>query len=92
MFTGSSVVVRSPEPLTAPIDDELVMLSPQQGAYFGLNNPGARIWELLARPRSVDGICAALTAEYDVDDATCRAEVATFLAELHKSRLIELEA
>jgi hypothetical protein len=92
VLSVTSTVVHSAEPLTAAVDDEIVMLSPDQGAYFGLNTVGSRIWELIARPRPVAEVCAALNAEYEVDDLTCRAEVLAFLRQLEEARLIEVVA
>ncbi|HEX8632344.1 MAG TPA: PqqD family peptide modification chaperone [Catenuloplanes sp.] len=92
VLTESSIIVRSAEPLTAAVDDEIVMLSPEQGAYFGLNPSGSRVWELIGEARSVGGVCAALTAEFDVDDHTCRTEVLEFLHGLQEARLIEVRA
>jgi hypothetical protein len=89
-LSDTSTVVRSAEPLTATVDDEIVMLNPDQGMYFGLNTVGSHVWELIAEPRSVAGVCAALAAEYEVDDHTCRSEVLDFLHQLHQNRLIEV--
>ena len=86
----STVVVRSGEPLTAVVDDELVMLDARIGAYFGLDGVGTRIWELLEEPRSVEDLCAVLVSEFDVDLEQCRAELTTFIGELADAQLVEL--
>jgi len=85
-----SAVVRSSKPLTATVDDEVVMLSPDRGAYFGLNRVGSRIWELLTQPRQVADLCDALTAEFDVDGQTCQAETLAFVRRLERADLIEV--
>lgn len=82
---------RSPSPLTADVDGEIVMLDPATSRYFGLADTGARIWELLVAPHDVESLVAALTAEYDVDDDTCRAEVTRFLDTLVAAGLISAE-
>ena len=53
-LTLEAVVVRRGEPLTAEVDEELVMLDPREGRYFGADRIGRRIWELLEQPRTVD--------------------------------------
>jgi hypothetical protein len=68
--------------LAAEVGNELVMMSAAKGNYIGLSQVGARIWSLIETPRSIDSLCDALVAEYEVDPATCRAEVDTFLATL----------
>jgi hypothetical protein len=52
---------------------------------------GARIWELIETPQTVESLCAALIDEYDVDPATCRAEVDSFLATLGQHNAIRIE-
>ncbi len=78
--------------LAAKVGDELVMMSAAKGNYIGLSEVGARIWELIETPRSVDSLCDALVAEYDVDPATCRAEVDAFLATLAEHNAIRIDA
>lgn len=84
-----TTVVRSSEPLTARIDDEVVMLDTRQGCYFGLDRSGAVIWDLIADPRSVGDVCQELVERYDVPPETCRADVISFLTELADAGLIE---
>jgi hypothetical protein len=85
-----TVVARSGEPLTATIDDELVMLDPRQGVYFALDTVGHRVWELLEQPCSVDELCRTLGEEFDVDAATCRGDVLAFLGRLSEAELLEV--
>jgi len=85
-----AVVARRPEPLTAPVDGELVMLDPRQGQYFGLDRIGHRIWELLERPQPIDALCAALQAQFDVSAETCRADVLRFVEQLADAELVEI--
>jgi hypothetical protein len=84
-----SVVVRRGDPLTAPVDGELVMLDPRQSRYFGLDPIGHRIWDLLERPRSVDALCSELQGEFEVPAETCHADVLAFLEQLEDAELIE---
>ena len=68
--------------LAAKIGEELVMMNVKNGGYIGLNEVGARIWDLLETPRDFDALCAQLECEYEVEPAVCRAEVEAFVAEL----------
>jgi hypothetical protein len=52
------------ELLTTVVDGELIGMSVEQGACYGLNGVGTRIWELLAEPRSIDSLCEQLVQEY----------------------------
>jgi hypothetical protein len=89
-LTLEAVVARRAEPLTAEVDDDLVMLDPRQGRYFGADRVGRRIWELLEQPRSVDDLCSELEGQFDVAPDECRADVLEFLGQLADEELIEI--
>ena len=78
--------------LSATIGDEIVMMSAQTGMHIGLNKIGARIWELLETPRSIDEICDVLVRRFEVAPEVCRAEVESFLADLQKHGAIAIDA
>ena len=90
MIGPDSVVVRDSEPVTATVDQEVVMLSVRAGAYFGLNGAGSEIWTMLGEPRRVADICAALAPHYDVDEQTLARDVAQFLRALVERGLVRL--
>ncbi|HKP91770.1 MAG TPA: PqqD family peptide modification chaperone [Thermoleophilaceae bacterium] len=81
-------LIRRDEPLTAVVDGETVMFSPDQGAYFGLDPIGSRVWDLLSEPRSIEELCAILGDEYDVDPDTCRTDVGVLIDELREANLV----
>ena len=85
------MIHRNGDWLAAKVGDELVMMSAAKGNYIGLSPVGARIWELIDQPRSVDSVCETLVAEYDVDPATCRAEVDAFLTSLGQHGAIRID-
>ncbi len=86
---GDSVVVRDPDMIAAEMDGDLVMMSVERGAYFGIGGVGTRVWELLEQPRSVDQLCAAIVAEYEIDEATCRTDVTAFVQRLLDEKLVK---
>jgi hypothetical protein len=91
-LTADTIVAQDNEPVVAQLDGDVVMLSEREGAYFGLNGVGSKIWELIAQPRRVGDICRSLSTVYDVDDATLTREVMEFLQKLlaHKlARIVE---
>ena len=91
--TGADIVVRNDaELLTTVVDGELIGMSIEQGACYGLNGIGTRIWDLLAAPQSVDGLVEQLTAEYEVDAAECLDEVVGFVERLRAEGLVRVSA
>ncbi len=81
-------VVRINGVITADMDGEIGMMHMDKGMYYALNDVGTRIWQLIERPRSIGGIVAELSREYNVEAATCREHVLEFLQMLHKNELI----
>ncbi len=88
---ADTMVTRSEEPVAVELDRSVVMMSVDQGMYFGLEGAGPRIWALLERPRSVRQLCEALMEEFAVDAEVCRREVHTFLRELQRVRLVRFD-
>ena len=85
-----AVVVRSREPLSAVVDDELVMLDPRQSRYFGLDRVGRRVWDLIDEPISVGALCTLLQGEFDVAPDVCLADVRAFLERMGAAELVEV--
>lgn len=91
--TGADVLVRDDaELLTTVVDGELIGMSVEQGACYGLNGIGTRIWDLLAEPHSVDSLVELLTAEYEVEAGECRDAVLGFIEQLRAEGLVRLSA
>ena len=74
--------------VSCDLNGERVILNTSSGVYFGLDEVGSRIWELLAEPSTEDAIVKRLTEEYDVDEETVRRDVQTFLGNLNERGLI----
>jgi len=72
------------------IDDGAVLFAPSTEIYFGLNEVGARVWELLPPAcTSLDDVCAELARAYpDVAATTLRTDVEELLAQLLAEGLV----
>ena len=88
-ITLNSTVVRSSDVMSSPVDDELVMIDIEQGAYYSLDRVGADIWNRLAAPLAMADLCAQLMQQYDVDQATCEADVLAVLNEMAEDGLLQ---
>ncbi|MEO9131206.1 MAG: PqqD family protein [Sphingomonas sp.] len=78
------MIERKGDWLSARVGDEIMMMSPEHGKYIGINEVGARIWELIEAPRDVATVCEELQREFEVSSEVCKAEVDSFLAEMEK--------
>ena len=86
------VVRRCAQLVEAEVDGELVALHVERGPCYGFNGTATRIWNLLDEPRRVSELRDALLEEFDVDPATCEAQVRELLKELADDGLIEIRA
>ena len=64
------------------VDGEAVLLSADQGTYYGLNEVGTRAWKYLQETGSLDDAVEGILEEYDVDEATLRADLETFVKDI----------
>ncbi len=67
---------------------ELFVVDAARSELHELNGTAAVVWEGLAAGRTEDAIVKAVTAEFDVDAASARADVRAFEAELRKAGLL----
>jgi hypothetical protein len=88
-LAGADTLIRNDdELLTTVVDGELIGMSVERGACYGLNGVGTRIWDLLVEPRSIDSLCDQLVQEFDVEPDVCRREVLDLVEELRAEGLI----
>lgn len=86
----SSATFRIPAQVMArQVGDETVILDLVSGLYFGLDEVGSRVWELIAQGESLAAICRMLVAEYDVPADTLASDVASLVGDLQERGLID---
>ena len=83
------VVVASEDQISRDLDGEAVILNMKSGIYCGLNEVGARIWQLIQKPINVKHIRDTLLYEYDVESDQCERDVLCLLQKLVDHGLIE---
>ncbi|HZD11212.1 MAG TPA: PqqD family peptide modification chaperone [Candidatus Binatia bacterium] len=91
-LTAETRFVRSNDFVTAKVDDTLVMMSLEQGAYYGLDDIGTHIWEQLREPVSVTSLCDDFCARFDVQRAQCQTDVLAFMQELLSEGMVQIVA
>src|SRR4051794_279474 len=68
--------------VAAKIDNDTVLLDIDTGVYYGLDEVGTRIWELLCEGANEDETVAQLQEEYDVEADQLRADFREFVDEM----------
>lgn len=81
---------KNPDVIFRRVSEGAVLLSTKDEVYFGLNEVGARIWELMTPGLAgMDALCAALSKEYEgVDADTIRADAVELIEELTQSGML----
>lgn len=80
----------SKEVLSQELNGETVLLDLQGESYFGLNEVGARIWQLIQSEQTVDETLSTLSDEYDVSREQLESDVGELLNKLIETGLVSL--
>ena len=67
---------------------EMVLLSMTTSHYYGLDEVGTRAWQLIADHIDPQQLVQQLLAEFDVDEATLRNDLARLIEDLAAAGLI----
>lgn len=81
-LSTSTRIMRDPDIIATDMDGETVMMSIEQGQYYGLSGIGPFLWDLLVEPMSIEQLCKQVLQAFDVDEATCQADVPAFVDDL----------
>lgn len=60
----------------------------ESNGLFALSEVGAFIWDLLPQAENAEDILKAVLAEYDVDEATAKADIDEFLNKLKEMDIL----
>lgn len=90
IITASSVVSAAKGQVSSDLAGEVVLLSLETGMYYGLDQVGARVWDLMKDPVRVADLCATIVQEYDVDAAECERDVLELLNQMASAGLVEI--
>ena len=82
------VIKRSSDLVSSNMDGETVMMSVENGEYYGLDPIGSRIWELLENPIEVNVLIETLLEEFEVSKEQCTEDTLEFLNQLHEKNLL----
>ncbi len=90
-ITADTKVTVSDNAISTPVPGGAVILDPASGHYFGLEGVSVRAWELLAGSATLATLVGSITAEFDVDHATCEQDIRRLLEELVERGLVVIE-
>jgi len=80
----------SHEVLFQELDNEAIMLNLRDDAYSRLDAIGARLWQLFTELGGVEPVVAQMLAEYAVDEARLRQDLATLLDQMSAAGVLNV--
>lgn len=72
------------------LEGEAVILNLESEAYYGLDEVGTRMWEVLSTSTTLEGAFEQLLSEYDVEPTTLRTDLQEFVDQLATHGLVAL--
>ena len=89
-IADATIISRSSSILTAVVNGEIVMMSIQQGQYFGLDDIGSDIWKRIEPPCSFAALIDGLAHDYEADRATIVTDVQNLLGHMAKHDVVRI--
>lgn len=76
--------------VSSRLEGERVILDHKAGKYFGLNETGTLVWEMLQKnPTDFETLKKRIMQEFDVDEQTCANDLENLLSDLLDEKLVE---
>ena len=88
---GYANVVATKDKASADLAGEAVILDLKSGVYYGLNDVGTQIWNLIQEPKTVNEIRDAILSEYSVEPEQCDRDLKALRPHLESEGLIEVK-
>ncbi|HUX97568.1 MAG TPA: PqqD family protein [Bacteroidales bacterium] len=89
-----SILSHSPSVVTRKTGNEYILVPianniADMNSVFTLNETGAYIWELIDGKRDLEEIIKELTKEYEIDEATAKEDVMSFVEKMNQYLIIK---
>ena len=88
----NQTIALSPDVISQEVSGETVLLDLESENYFGLDEVGTRIWQLIKETNELQSIFDTLLEEYDVSEERLQLDVSTLLTEIEGLGLVALKA
>lgn len=80
-----------PHVLVRYLDKESVLLNLETERYYGLDETGTRMWQLVTAAPSIDAAYRELLNEYDVESDLLRLHLTELLGRLVENGLLQIQ-
>ena len=83
-------ITLSPDVISQEVSGETVLLDLNSENYFGLDEVGTRIWQLLKETGNLQTVFDTMLEEYDVDEKQLKKDLLDHVTQLVEAGLISL--
>ncbi len=87
----NQAITPAPDVISQEVSGETVLLNLDSEHYFGLDEVGTRVWQLIRETGDVQAIYRTMLAEYDVSEERLRSDLDALLEEITGLGLVTLE-
>jgi hypothetical protein len=90
MMTFTDRAATPPHVLVRNVERESVLLNLETEKYFGLDETGTRMWQLIMASPNIDAAYRELLAEFDVEPEILKTNLTELLGRLMENGLIQV--
>lgn len=90
MVSGSSILVASKEQVSCDFNGESVILNLKNDSYYGLNEVGTFVWDMIKEPKTFCQIKDAILTKYEVDPNECERDLLELVNDLLANELAQV--
>lgn len=90
MVTFTDRAATPPHVLVRLVERESVLLNLETEKYFGLDETGTRMWQLIMASPTIDAAYRELLAEFDVEPEILKTNLTELLSRLMENGLIQV--
>lgn len=88
-LTRETRIVVTGDQVSADLEGETVILHMTEGAYYGLDRVGSRIWHSLAAPVALGDVLQRVLDEFDVEESRAWEDLVQLVRELLDRGLVQ---
>jgi len=88
----NQTIALSPDVISQEVSGETVLLDLESENYFGLDEVGTRVWQLIKETNDLNSIFKTLLTEYEVSEERLQQDLTVLLTEIEGLGLITLKA
>jgi sorbitol-specific phosphotransferase system component IIA len=81
-------VTLTPNVLAQEVSGETVLLDLSGEKYFGLNEVGTRVWQLLQESGDLNWIFSTLLEEYEIEPATLERDLTQLITDMEEAHIV----